>query len=350
MSQIVLSKDTASPPDPRDLNAWKGVWVISEPAQGELPAVTAELLSKGRELSDRLGVDLACVLLGHGLPEDQIQDAVSRGADRVLVLDHPELADFRDQVYGDVIAALARLDRPEIILAPSTTTGRAYIPRVATMLETGLTADCMGLDINENNVLVQTRPTFGGNLMAGIVCPAHRPQMATVRPHVLKPLPEDRSRKGSITRYEPGQDLLSSGIRVLESIHEEIQGPDICQSDVVVTIGRGVESEEYVNMAQELASLLGGCIGATRPVVDAGWASENFQIGQTGVTISPKLYIGLGVSGAIHHTVGIRASEIIVAVNKDPNAPIFDMATYGIVGDVKQILPLLIKSIKERRC
>ncbi len=347
MPQLVLSKNVDPKPDPREINAWKGVWVISEPGQEGFPTVTAELLAKGRELSDKLQVELSCVLLGHGL-DDLAQEAIYRGSHRVLVIDHPDLADFNDQVYGDVVAALARVDKPEIILAPSTTIGRAYVPRVATLLETGLTADCMGLDIDENRILVQTRPTFGGNLMASIVCPGHRPQMVTVRPHVLKPLPEDKSRTGEIIYCKVDQNLISDGMTVLQSVSEESEGPDICQSEVVVATGRGLESEEYIKMAGELARLLGGCLGATRPVVDAGWLPERVQIGQTGVTVSPKLYIGLGISGAIHHTVGIRGAEIVVAVNKDPDAPIFEMATYGIVGDVKQILPLLIKKLEER--
>ncbi len=348
MTQIVLSRKSDSRPDPRDLGAWKGVWVVGEPGPGDLLPVTSELLSKGRELADKLGTELTCVLLGSGL-QAQAQEAIRRGADRVLAVDHPALSEFIDQTFGNVVAHLAMEDRPEIILAPSTPTGRAYIPRVATTLETGLTADCMGLDINESGILVQTRPTFGGNLMASIVCPEHRPQMATVRPHVLPAAAEDASLTGEIIQVEVDDSLISSKMRILETVQEETEGPDICQCKVVVTAGRALDSKEYIAMAKELAELLGGGVGATRPVVDAGLLPDCVQIGQTGVTVAPRLYIGLGVSGAIQHTVGIQGSEIIVAVNKDPDAPIFDMATYGIVGDVKEILPILIKKIKECR-
>ncbi len=347
MRRITLSREIEARPDPRDVNAWKGVWVIGEPSKEVLAPVTAELLSKGRELADKRGVGLSCVLLGHGL-DQQASEAICHSADRVLAVDHPALESFTDQTYGEVVARLAMSERPEIILAPSTQVGRAYIPRVATALETGLTADCTGLDVDQDGTLLQTRPTFGGNLMATIVCPRHRPQMATVRPHVLRPSPRDPARSGEVLQVEVDRELFSTGMKVLETVRDEVQGPDICSCKVVVAAGRGLDAAG-VEMAKELAELLDGGVGATRPVVDAGLLPDCVQIGQTGVTVAPRLYIGLGVSGAIQHTVGMQGSEIVVAINKDPDAPIFDMATYGIVADTREILPLLLKRIRELR-
>ncbi len=342
---IQLSPEVEGPP-PRDLDAWRGVWVISDPNDKGLSPVAAELLSKARELSELLEVPVSCVIPGTNLSE-QAKQAIRYGADRVFLLDHPAMSNFVDQVFGDVIAALARIDRPEIILAPSTPIGRAYIPRVQTILETGLTADCMGLEIEQGSrTLVQTRPTFGGNLMASIVCPEHRPQMATVRPHVLKALEPDETREGELIKVELSQAFFETPVKVLESVTEDLEQEDISQADVIVAVGRGIQDKDTLSLAKRLADVLGGAVGATRPVVDAGWLPDSVQIGQTGVTVSPRLYIGLGISGAIQHTVGIQGSDIIVAVNKDPDAPIFDMVTYGLVGDVKEILPLLLKRLE----
>ncbi|MCK4426464.1 MAG: electron transfer flavoprotein subunit alpha/FixB family protein [Deltaproteobacteria bacterium] len=332
-----------------DLSSWKGIWVVAECRSGVLAPVTLELLAKSRELAGELGTEVTSVLMGYEI-ESRAQELIFHGADRVLVVDHPELATFTDEVYGNILADLAKKERPEIILAGATAMGRSYIPRVATILKTGLTADCTGLDIRaEDRVLLQTRPAFGGNLLATIVCPRHRPQMATVRPHVMKANAPDPGRKGEVIRILPGEDLLSHRVRVLESVKEQAEGPNLSEADVIVTAGRGFEQEKNVNLARELADLLGGTVGATRAAVDAGWLSGRTQIGQTGVTVSPKLYMACGVSGAIQHLVGMQGSEIIVAINKDAEAPIFDVTTYGLVGDVKEILPLLIRRIQKER-
>jgi len=332
-----------------DLNSWKGVWVVAECRRGILVPVTLELLAKSRGLADELGTEVTAVLMGHEI-ESRAQELISHGADRVLVIDHPELATFTDEVYGNILADLAGKERPEIILAGATAMGRSYIPRVATILKTGLTADCTGLDIRtEDRALLQTRPAFGGNLLATIVCPGHRPQMATVRSHVMRANTPDPGRKGDVIRILPRENLLGHRVRVLESVKEQAEGPNLSEADVIVTAGRGFEQEKNVELARELADLLGGTVGATRAAIDAGWLPGRTQIGQTGVTVSPKLYMACGVSGAIQHIVGMQGSEIIVAINKDAEAPIFDVATYGLVGDVKEILPLLIRNIRKER-
>ena len=332
-----------------DLSSWKGIWVVAECRSGVLAPVTLELLAKSGELAGELDTEVTAVLMGHEI-ESEAQELISYGADRVLVVDHPELAAFTDEVYGNILADLAKKENPEIILAGATAMGRSYIPRVATILKTGLTADCTELDIRaEDRTLLQTRPAFGGNLFATIVCPGHRPQMATVRPHVMRANTPDHDRKGEVIRIFPGKDLLSHRVQVLESVKEQAEGPNLSEADIIVTAGRGFEQEKNVDLARELADLLGGTVGATRAVVDSGWLSGRIQIGQTGVTVSPKLYMACGVSGAIQHIVGMQGSAIIVAINKDAEAPIFDVATYGLVGDVKEILPLLIKRIQKER-
>ena len=332
-----------------DLSSWKGIWVVAECRSGVLAPVTLELLAKSGELAGELDTEVTAVLMGHEI-ESEAQELISYGADRVLVVDNPELASFTDEVYGNILADLAKKENPEIILAGATAMGRSYIPRVATILKTGLTADCTELDIRaEDRTLLQTRPAFGGNLFATIVCPGHRPQMATVRPHVMRANTPDHDRKGEVIRIFPGKDLLSHRVQVLESVKEQAEGPNLSEADIIVTAGRGFEQEKNVDLARELADLLGGTVGATRAVVDSGWLSGRIQIGQTGVTVSPKLYMACGVSGAIQHIVGMQGSAIIVAINKDAEAPIFDVATYGLVGDVKEILPLLIKRIQKER-
>ncbi len=335
--------------DATDLDTWRGVWVVAEQRDGKVATVTYELLGKARGLADDLRVPLTAILMGHEIG-DKAVDIASHGADRVLVVDHPAFAAFTDEVFGNTLVYLARQERPEIILAGATSMGRSFIPRVATVLETGLTADCTELSIRKDDrALLQTRPAFGGNLLATIVCPDHRPQMATVRPHVFKARPATENPTAEIINVNIPEGLLKSRVRVVESVQELVEGPGLTEAEVIVTAGRGMEDKKNIALVKELAELMGAGVGASRAATDAGWLPERAQIGQTGVTVSPKLYIGCGVSGAIQHIVGIQGSEIIVAINKDPDAPLFDLATYGIVGDVKVILPLLIKRIKKER-
>ncbi len=332
-----------------DLTSWEGVWVVSEIKNGEFAPVTFELLGKARQLADDLGTTLTAILLGYDVVS-KAKELILRGADEVIVVDRPELKNFYDDVYSRILAHLAMQKRPEIILAGATSMGRAFIPQVATILETGLTADCTGLEIEKDTRnLLQTRPAFGGNLMATIICDSTRPQMATVRPHVLKALEPDEARSGEIIEFDPPEELLNSRLRVIESVIEEADGPSLTDAEIVVTGGRGLEKKENIKLVEDLAKCLDAGVGATRAITDAGWISSRHQIGQTGVTVAPKLYIACGVSGAIQHLVGMQGSEIIVAINKDKDAPIFDVATYAIVADCKEILPILTKKICKER-
>ncbi len=332
-----------------DKDNWRGVWVIAEFRSGRLFPVTFELLGCARKLADKLDVPLSAVLIGNNV-KDFASELIKYGADQIYIVDHPNLAQFLEIPYTNVLVELIKRYKPEIILAGATAQGRSYIPAVATILETGLTADCTELDVRiEDRALLQTRPAFGGNLLATIVCPNHRPQMATVRPHVMKALEPDDSREGEIIEVKIDESLFETSTKLLESTVEEQTGVDLANADIIITAGRGMESKENLSLVEELAKLLDGAVGATRAVTDAGWLSERHQIGQTGKTVSPKLYVGCGVSGAIQHIVGMKGSDIIVAINKDPDAPIFDVSTYGIVGDVKEVLPKLIEKIKKEK-
>jgi electron transfer flavoprotein alpha subunit len=332
-----------------DFGDWSGVWVFAEFRHGRIAPVSYELLGIGHQLADKRGVELAAVLLGHDLGE-AAQQLVGFGADRVYVAADPHLAHFTDDAYGNILADLIREHKPEIVLAGATAVGRSFIPRVATILGTGLTADCTELDIRaEDGALLQTRPAFGGNIMATIVCPHTRPQMATVRPMVMKPNAFDAGRTGEIVAVTPARERLLSRVRVLKSVAEEGDQVNLTEADVVVAGGRGLENEKGFALVHELAELLGGAVAASRAAVDSGWIAYPHQVGQTGKTVCPKLYITCGISGAIQHVVGMRSSDTIIAINKDPEAPIFDVATYGVVGDLFEVLPKLIEKIREKR-
>jgi electron transfer flavoprotein alpha subunit len=331
-----------------DFADWSGVWVYAEVRHGRIAPVALELLGAGSGLAAKRGVALSAVLLGHRM-DGMAEELVAHGADRVFVVDHPALAAFTDDAYGNVLSDLARRHRPEIILAGATAIGRSFIPRVATTLATGLTADCTDLAIREEDgALLQTRPAFGGNIMATIVCPHTRPQIATVRPLVMKPLPRDAERRGEIVRLEPTPALLASRVTVLDSVVEALDTVNLSEADIVVAGGRGLESGKGFQLMRELAGVLGGAVAASRAAVDSGWISYPHQVGQTGKTVAPKVYIACGISGAIQHLVGMQSAETIIAINRDPEAPIFRVATYGIVGDVFEIVPKLIEKFRER--
>jgi len=332
-----------------DFADWSGVWVYAEVRHGRIAPVALELLGAGSRLAAKRGVALSAVLLGHRM-DGMAEELVAHGADRVFVVDHPALASFTDDAYGNVLSDLARSHRPEIILAGATAIGRSFIPRVATTLATGLTADCTDLAIREEDgVLLQTRPAFGGNIMATIVCPHTRPQISTVRPLVMKPLARDATRRGEIVRLEPAPALLASRVTVLDSVVEALDTVNLSEADIVVAGGRGLESEKGFQLMRELAGALGGAVAASRAAVDSGWISYPHQVGQTGKTVAPKVYIACGISGAIQHLVGMQSAETIIAINRDPDAPIFGVATYGIVGDVFEIVPKLIEKFRERK-
>jgi len=332
-----------------DLADWSGVWVYAEFRDGRIAPVGIELLGIGRELADKRGVPLSAILLGSGL-DGKGADLVAFGADKVYQVDDPALLHFTDDAYANVIEDLVKEHKPEIVLAGATAIGRSFIPRLATLLATGLTADCTDLEIREEDgVLLQTRPAFGGNIMATIECPHTRPQMATVRPLVMKPNERDDSRKGEIIEVSPGPARMESRVKVLNSVREESNEVNINEADVLVSGGRGLESEKGFEMIRELAGLFGGASAASRAAVDSGWIPYPHQVGQTGKTVCPKVYIACGISGAVQHMVGMQSSDTIVVINRDENAPIFDVATYGIVGDVFEVLPRLISRLKERR-
>ncbi|MEW5768509.1 MAG: electron transfer flavoprotein subunit alpha [bacterium] len=325
---------------------YKGVWVISEQREGKLMGVSLELLGEGRRLAKKLGVDLSTVLLGSGL-NHLAEELISAGADRVYLADDLVLKDYQGDAYTKVLSDLVEEGRPEIMLMGATMIGRAWAPRVAARLETGLTADCTALDVDEEGRLLQTRPALGGNIMATIICPNHRPQMATVRPKVFKKPDLDLTRKGEVVKLQPRLKKADIKSRILEIVKEVKGEINIAEADIIVSGGRGLGGPENFKLVEELAAALGGAVGASRAAVDAGWISSYHQVGQTGKTVSPKLYIACGISGAIQHLAGMQSSDCIVAINRDPAAPIFDIATYGIVGDLFEVLPLLTTKLKE---
>jgi len=332
-----------------DLAAWSGVWVFAEYRNGRIAPVTLELLGAGRALADTRGVKLAAVLFGDKLGATA-DDLVAHGADIVYVAEDSAFAHFTDDTYGNVLTDLIREHQPEIVLAGATAIGRSVIPRVATILGAGLTADCTDLAIREEDgALLQTRPAFGGNIMATIVCPDTRPQMATVRPLVMKPLVRDDARQGEIVAVMPAAQRLRSRVKVIESVIAESEQANITESEIVVAGGRGLDGEKGFQMVKDLADALGGAVGASRAAVDSGWVGYPHQVGQTGKTVAPKLYVAAGISGAIQHVIGMQSAETIVAINKDPHAPIFAVATYGLVGDVFEILPKLTAKLNERK-
>jgi electron transfer flavoprotein alpha subunit len=331
-----------------DLSAYKGVWVFAEQHKGGISSVTLELLGEGRKLADKRKTKLSAVLIGHAVAA-KAKDLIAHGADIVYVADDPALKDFNDDSYSAVLTSLSTLHKPEIILAGATAIGRSFIPKVAAKLYTGLTADCTMLDIDPaTGNLHQTRPAFGGNIMATIMTPNHRPQMATVRHKVMKPAPRNDSRTGEIVnvKYTQSGDIRTRVIRTVEELTETV---NICEADIIVAGGRGLGSAKNFQLIEELAKALGGAVAATRGAVDEGWIPYSHQVGQTGKTVCPKLYIACGISGAIQHVAGMQSSEVIVAINKDPDAPIFSVATYGIVGDVHEVVPIMIKKIREMR-
>ncbi len=332
-----------------DIDTWSGIWVFCEFTRGGLSEVAKELLGVGRRLADSRNVALSAVLLGH-MTGDCSQELIGYGADQVYRVDNPALELFSDDIYEKIVSDLIREHKPEVVLAGATAIGRSFIPGVATRLGAGLTADCTKLEIREDDgVLLQTRPAFGGNIMATIVCPDTRPQMATVRPRVMKALPFDSSRNGEIIEVMATPRQLVSRMQVLESVMATETKVNIQEADILVSGGRGLESEKGFELLVKLADVLGGRVSASRAVVDAGWIPYPHQVGQTGKTVAPKLYIACGISGAVQHVAGMQSSETIVAINRDRDAPIFNVADFGIVGDLNEVVPKLIEKIEEKR-
>lgn len=330
-----------------NLADYKGVLVFGEQKKGVVQSVVFELLGEGRKLADELGVELACVLIGEAI-ESKAQELFWRGADKIYLVEHPKLKHYQDEPYTNVIVELVKEVKPEIVLFGATSIGRSLASRIAVKLNTGLTADCTKLDIDkEKKLLLQTRPAFGGNIMATILCANSRPQMATVRHKVMKEAPTDKSRKGRIIKKSYPEPLYESRTKLLDIIEEISETVNLTEANIIVSGGRGLGKPEGFKMIEELAKVLGGAVGASRSTVDAGWIPYSHQVGQTGKTVCPKIYIACGISGQIQHLAGMSSSDIIVAINKDPVAPIFSVATYGIVGDVYEIVPALTQKFKE---
>ena len=329
-------------------DATGGVWVFCEAVGEKIHEVSYELIGEGRKLADGKGVKVTAVVIGQNVA-GHAKALIEHGADCVRVVDNDECKYFQDDVYARVLANLIQRERPEIVLAGATLMGRAFFPRVAAELGTGLTADCTALAIDNEGHLVQTRPAFGGNIMANIMCPSRRPQMSTVRPRVMRPMEKDASRKGEIIREELSPELLESRVVVEESIEEEGGAGNVGIADIVVSGGGGLGRKENFKLIYELADVLGAAVGGTRTVVDRGWISYPHQVGQTGKTVCPKLYIAVGISGAIQHLVGMQTAETILAINKDPSAAIFRVADYGFVGDLFEIVPRLTEEFKRLR-
>lgn len=325
---------------------FKGVWVFAEQHHGNVQEVAYELLSTGRRLAKDRGCELAAVVLGHNVA-DSAAHLIAAGADKVYIVDQPELAEYEANVYTDALNQLIAKYKPEVILAGATAVGRAFFAKVAVRSRTGLTADCTALSIDkESHLLHQTRPAFGGNIMATIMTPNHRPQMATVRPKVFKMSTPDPKRKGE-TLMEALQ-LVAAGTRIVKA-ERNSANVNIAEAEIIVAGGRGLKKAENLEQLKRLADLLGGVVGVSRACVDAGWISAAHQVGQTGKTVCPKIYLAFGISGAIQHLEGMRGADTIIAVNNDPNASIFGVADLGIVGDLFEILPMLIEALEAKR-
>ncbi len=327
---------------------YHGVWVFAEQRDGALMSTVAELLGEGRKLADKLGVELSAVLLGSGI-ENLADELGAYGADRVIIADSVLLKDYNTEAYAKVIVDLVHERMPEIMLIGATNIGRDLGPRLSARLYTGLTADCTALDIDpETKGLLQTRPAFGGNVMATIITPNHRPQMSTVRQGVMKRADYRPEHKAIIDRA--AFDLEENDIRtkVIETVKSLKQTVNLVEADVIVAGGRGVGSAEGFKLFEELAKVLGGVVGASRAAVEAGYISADHQVGQTGKTVRPRIYVACGISGAIQHLAGMQNSQCIIAINKNADAPIFGVADYGMCGDLYKVIPMLIEELKTR--
>lgn len=333
-----------------DKSIYKNVFVFIEQRDGNLQSVGLELLGKARDLAKELSEEVYAVLMGYNI-EDKATELIEYGADKVIIMDSIELKEYSTEAYTQGLCKLIQERNPSIVLIGATTIGRDLGPRISARITTGLTADCTRLEISEDKELLMTRPAFGGNLMATIICPDHRPQMSTVRPGVMRSLPRDRSRKGDIEKFEISFNKDKFRVRIKETIKEKTNMIDITEAKILVSGGRGIGNKEGFENLNQLAQTLGAEVSASRAIVDSGLIDHNRQVGQTGKTVRPDLYIACGISGAIQHIAGMEESEFILAINKDRYAPIMQMADLGIVGDAKDIIPALnerLKSLKNK--
>ena len=331
------------------LREYKGVWVFVEQTGGEPAVVSWELLGVGADLAKTRGVELCSVVIGENV-ENLCQESFAYGAMKVYLVDDPIFRYYRTEPYYKAICYLVEKYKPEIVLIGATGLGRDLAGAVATQLQTGLTADCTGLSIDDEGFLLQTRPAFGGNIMATILTERTRPQMASVRPHVMSMPERDTSRRGDVVRESIPVREEDFATKVLEIIEDSKQGAvDVAAAEIIVSGGRGMCAQENFKLLEELADELGAVVGCSRSVVEAGWMPLEHQVGQTGKTVHPKIYFACGISGAIQHLVGMQDSDVIIAINSDKGAPIFEVATYGIIGDCLQVVPAITKGIKEAR-
>ncbi len=331
-----------------DKSASKNVYVFVEQREGVIQSVALELLGKARELADELGEQVCAILLGKGI-SNLAQECIYYGADTVLCVDAPELESYLTEPYAQAICQIVNRYNPSILLIGATTIGRDLGPRLSARLETGLTADCTDLAISEDRNLMMTRPAFGGNLMATIVCKEHRPQMSTVRPGVMKIGLRDTARKGNIEAVAIDFDKSKFRVKLIKTVKEQKNLVDITEAKILVSGGRGVGNQEGFDMLREMAKTIGAEVSSSRAMVDAGIITHDRQVGQTGKTVRPDVYFACGISGAIQHLAGMEESDMIIAINKDKFAPIFQVADVGIVGDVKKVIPLLTERLKALR-
>ncbi|WP_343100061.1 electron transfer flavoprotein subunit alpha/FixB family protein [Clostridioides difficile] len=328
-----------------NLNDYNGVWVIGEQREGKINPVTIELIGEGRKLADQLGKELAVVIAGYEV-EKEVKELLHYSVDKVYYINDPLLKDFTTDGYAISIANLIERKKPEVVLVGATSIGRDIAPRIAGKVGTGLTADCTKLEIDStDNKLLQTRPAFGENLMATIVCPKNRPQMSTVRPGVMAKAVRNESETGILEVVTPELTEKMIRTRLVEILPQEKKSVNLTDARIIVSGGRGLKRAEGFELIKELADKLGAEIGASRAAVDSGWIEHSHQVGQTGTTVRPELYIACGISGAIQHLAGMSDSKYIVAINKDAKAPIFSICDYGIVGDLYEIIPEMIESL-----
>ncbi|UCB46456.1 MAG: electron transfer flavoprotein subunit alpha/FixB family protein [Spirochaetota bacterium] len=326
----------------------KGVWTISEWGEDRIKTISFELLTRARPLADKLNTELSSVLIGRGLEDETARELIYRGADKIYVVDDKNLESFIVENYSAVLTALILKHKPEIVVAGATTMGRTLLPHVAVKVNAGLTADCTSLDIEEGSGnLLQVRPAIGGNIMARIKTPEKRPQMATVRPKTIRPAQRDEKRQGVIIRERFGNEIIDSRVERVGHRKLDTGGAEIQDADIVVSGGAGLKKGDNFKIIQELAKTLGGAVGGSRNAVDRGWISYPHQVGLSGKTVTPKLYIAVGISGSIQHLAGMKTSEHIIAINNDPDAPIFKVADFGVVGDLFEIIPLIYEALKE---
>ncbi|AQT68999.1 Electron transfer flavoprotein large subunit [Anaerohalosphaera lusitana] len=326
-----------------------GIWILAEQKGGKIADVSFELLTRGIKLSEERGCELAAVILGKDLSDADLQELIDRGADRVICIEAEQLDHFLVEPYSNCLLELLGEERPEVLIAAATSTGRTLMPYLAIQANAGLTADCTELSIEKDTGnLLQTRPAIGGNIMATIKTPEHRPQMATVRPRSAPPATRHKGRSGPIERFKPSEGSLGSRVKRLSFLPDADEKP-LGDAGVVVAVGKGIKKAENIAIVKELADALGGALGATREVVDRGWLSYPHQIGLSGQTISPKLYVGVGVSGTIQHLAGMQTSEVIVAINNDPEAQIFKIADFGVVGNLFDVVPAMVEKLKAGR-